>query len=105
MPKHSPEITRNAAEYTLDQAMEAIKVGAAKHGNTHDSLRMMAELWTTYITHISDRRSDNVLQAHDVATMMVLLKVARTAYGDVSDNYVDAAGYSALAAMLNPGDE
>ena len=41
--------------------------------------------------------------AHDVAAMMILLKVARLATSpDKWDNWVDIAGYAALGGEVRP---
>jgi hypothetical protein len=41
--------------------------------------------------------------------MMIMVKQARSIYGQSVDNQIDIAGYAAIAAMLNPveqlGDE
>lgn len=92
------EIARNV----LTSAIEAIDKGSQKHGEPHDSFIMIAQLWSVYLQHTLQRRQGNQLQAHDVAEMMSLLKKARAAYASVADNYVDDAGYTSLAAMLNP---
>jgi hypothetical protein len=53
----------------------------------------IARLWSAYL--------DTEIKAHDVAIMMVLLKVARTKLGDVSeDTYIDMAAYSAIAGEI-----
>jgi hypothetical protein len=51
------------------------------------------------------RHRHNIIEPHDVAQMMVLLKIARATYGDSRDNFVDEAGYSAIGAMLNTPEE
>ena len=53
------------------------------HGN-------IAKLWSAYI--------DKELTAHDAAVMLALLKVARTKFGNpTEDTYIDAAAYMAIA--------
>jgi hypothetical protein len=60
-------------------------------------------LWRTYISHVEERPYDSSILPHDVANMMILVKIARSMYGDYhEDNFVDAAGYAALAGMLAP---
>ena len=53
----------------------------------------IARLWSAYL---------NIkIEAHDVAIMMVLLKIARTKLGAVSkDTYIDMAAYSAIAGEI-----
>lgn len=78
----------------LDTARHAITVDrAATHGDAEDSLGAIADLWAAYL--------GRDISAHDVAMLMVLFKVART-QGNPShaDNYVDAAGYAAIAGEL-----
>jgi len=89
------------ARQVLEQAINAIEEGTKKHGDTAKSFTMIAELWNIYLKH----RWDNKVWAihpHDVAVMMSLLKIARAAHSYSFDNYVDEAGYTALAAMLHP---
>ena len=94
--------TTEVAESVLHNATDAVKKGMKHHGDTEASFSMIAELWTTYIKHIAIIRGFNGVDPDQVAQMMVLLKIGRSAYGHGKDNYVDAAGYSALAAMLQP---
>ena len=53
----------------------------------------IAKLWSAY--------KDIEITAHDVAVMMVLLKIARTKVGIVSeDTYVDMSAYGAIAGEI-----
>tara|TARA_R100001244_G_scaffold131089_1_gene103950 strand:+ start:102 stop:467 length:366 start_codon:yes stop_codon:yes gene_type:complete len=53
----------------------------------------IAKLWSSYL--------DIKIEAHDVAIMMTLLKIARTKLGVVSkDTYIDMAAYSAIAGEI-----
>jgi len=63
------------------------------YGKPSKNLETIATMWNAYIT----ARSDKVLNAKDVAAMMVLLKTARLA-NDPShrDSVVDICGYAAL---------
>ena len=59
----------------------------------HDNI---ARLWSAYL--------DIKIEAHDVALMMVLLKMARTKLGAVSkDTYIDMSAYSAIAGEIKFG--
>ena len=53
----------------------------------------IAKLWSAY--------KGIEITAHDVAVMMVLLKIARTKLGAVSkDTYIDMAAYGAIAGEI-----
>ena len=59
----------------------------------HDNI---ARLWSAYL--------GIKIKAHDVALMMVLLKMARTKLGAVSkDTYIDMSAYSAIAGEIKFG--
>ena len=90
------------AESVLLDAAAAVRERLEEHGHTERSFRMIGELWSNYITHAYTSREELHLQAHDVAQMMTLVKIARATYGYSMDNFIDSAGYTALAAMLTP---
>ena len=61
----------------------------------HDNI---ARLWSAYL--------DVKVEAHDVAIMMALLKMARTKLGAVSkDTYIDMSAYSSIAGEIKFGGE
>ena len=90
------------ANDVLKDATRAINEGADKHGDTERSFTMIAQMWSTYLSHAFTARKGVVLRPHDVARMMEMLKMARSMYGHSMDNFVDSAGYAAIAAMLSP---
>jgi hypothetical protein len=66
---------------------------AHQHGDARSLHARIATLWSAHL--------GRSITPHDVALMMLLLKVARTAGGTFNpDNYVDAAGYAGIAAEL-----
>lgn len=70
-----------------------------QYGAPEDSFLTIAAFWETYLSAKYERPIE--LTRDDVAIMMVLLKVARTnGHKHHVDNYVDMAGYAALAAEL-----
>ena len=88
------------------QAQETLKIAASlisgdrakKHGDMFHSHDLIAKFWSVYI--------GKAVEAHDVACLMALLKIARTQCGETNpDDYVDAAGYAAIAGELNQKPE
>ena len=66
---------------------------ARQHGEALAAHTNIAVLWSAYL--------GMPITACDAALMMVLLKVARTKTGAFNlDDYVDAAGYAAIAAEM-----
>ena len=79
---------------TLEQAMTIVCSDREKqYGSPENNFNLIARLWEDYKGY--------PFTAHDVAIMMLLLKVARikTGHGK-EDSYVNAAGYAACAAEL-----
>ena len=63
------------------------------YGDKTENNKNIAKLWSAYL--------DIKIEAHDVAIMMSLLKIARTKLGAVSkDTYVDMAAYGAIAGEI-----
>lgn len=78
----------------LESAMKVITLDRQDtHGNAEDSFDAIAALWSVWL---------NVkITAYDVAMMMSLLKVARARSNPMhTDNFIDLAGYAALAAEM-----
>jgi Domain of unknown function (DUF6378) len=86
----------------LKSAIVAVEKGTDKHGDTAKSFEMIGQLWATYIAHTMAKRKVVSLTGFDVANMMMMVKQVRSVYGHSVDNQVDAAGYAAIAAVLNP---
>jgi len=100
---HQPTL----AEKTLHAALKQITTKGEEHGDTVNSFMMISELWTVYIKNTGIVRDGIELGPNDVAQLMSLLKIARSVYGHGQDNYIDGAGYTALASMLQiekPGE-
>ena len=62
------------------------------YGNPEDCFAQIAALWNWYLS----AKGKKLVDAADVAMMMVLLKVAREASNHKRDNVVDACGYLGL---------
>ena len=64
-----------------------------QYGSPEDNFAEIAKMWKHYL--------DMPIDAHDMAIMMALLKIARIKSGQVKDdNYIDLAGYAACAAEI-----
>jgi hypothetical protein len=83
-------------QQTLEQATACVmKDRQASHGKPEDSFALIAKFWSAYL--------GIEIAPHQVAELMVLLKVARAKLNKVNeDNRVDIAGYAACAAELAP---
>ena len=79
----------------LKQAMEAIDGQRdLEYGSPEDNFERIAVFWQQYTGHI--------FTGHDVAVMMILLKVSRLMNNPaVMDNWVDIAGYAACGAEVS----
>ena len=85
-------------EDILKQASDIAQGKRSQHG-AENSFAMIARLWTAYLQEAASM-SVSITEV-DVAQMMVLLKMARGAWGGHNmDTYVDQAGYSAWAGHL-----
>jgi len=92
------------SEKVLLDAGDVIRQRLKDHGNTERSFQMIADMWSSYINHSFTSRGEVRLRPYDIAQMMALTKMARSVYGYSEDNFVDGAGYTALAAMLHPNN-
>jgi hypothetical protein len=80
----------------LKTAEECIMVDRqATHGDAEDNFEVIAALWQTYLA------GRVTIDAHDVAAMMVLFKIARfKSNPSHPDNMIDACGYAAFAGEM-----
>ena len=78
----------------LNQASVLVQGQREKdYGDKTENHSNIARLWSAYL--------DIKIDAHDVALMMALLKMARTKLGEVSkDTYIDMSAYSAIAGEI-----
>ena len=78
----------------LNQASVLVQGQREKdYGDKTENHNNIAKLWSAYL--------DIKINAHDVALMMALLKMARTKLGEVSkDTYIDMSAYSAIAGEI-----
>jgi len=82
-----------AAKRVLEQALNLVSGDRADaHGPIWENHNNIAMLWNGYLYN------KDYLLAADVANMMELLKIARRKLGTFNeDNYIDGAGYAAVA--------
>lgn len=82
------EILDTATKYVCGQREE-------DYGTPEDNFNQISKLWNAYL-------GDNVTDAHDVAIMMSLLKIARIRTGRrKADSYIDACGYMSIGGELD----
>lgn len=64
------------------------------YGEPEDSFKLIAQFWNNYLEDMGNIVS---LKGHDVAVMLILLKIARLSKscGGHIDSWIDVAGYAA----------
>ena len=78
----------------LEQASDVITGPRQEaYGPPSSNFKRIAEMWSTYM--------DMTITPHEVAMMMILLKVARVQTTATEDTLVDICGYAALASELD----
>ena len=72
------------------------------YGKPEDSFEIIGKYWTTYLqANGLITGSGALISPQEVAEMMMLFKIARMSGQKPSiDNYVDLAGYAAIAADM-----
>lgn len=90
--------------YVLEDAIKTVYERPDQHGEPEDSFETIARLWHEYLVAALDE--GDTIDGDDVAMMMALLKIARTAEGVYeSDSARDLAGYAECYARLNDGGD
>lgn len=80
-------------EELLDAAKAAVADRGLNYGSPEDNFGRIAKLWAAYLGH--------PVSTHDVANLMVLMKVARLQNSPTHlDSWTDIAGYAACGANL-----
>lgn len=71
-----------------------------EYGVPEDSFEMIGKFWTVYLDYATK------IDAHDVAAMMALLKIARISKSpDHMDSWCDLAGYASCGGEIAGGCE
>ncbi len=65
-----------------------------QYGKPEDSFDKIADYWSAYLEHR--------VSPHDVAMLMILLKIGRIQDKATQDTLVDIAGYAAIGSTLHP---
>ena len=65
---------------------------AATYGDASENFKLIGKFWTAYL--------GITVSAADVATLMALLKIARSRGSEHQDNWIDLCGYAALAGEI-----
>lgn len=83
----------------LEEAGKAVLTDRENtYGAPENNFKIISSLWSEYL--------GAEISPEDVANMMILLKIARTASGKYNpDNYIDIAGYAACAAEIGADNE
>jgi hypothetical protein len=88
---------------TVSILEEAINVTSGARRRDYDSAtpnhQRIADFWNTYMKSRKDPGAE--ISALDVATMMILLKVARASFTPTRDTYVDIAGYARCCSQIS----
>lgn len=100
LEKQTSEPCKEATPWTRKRVLrEAEKCVCGQreqdYGTPEDSFEMIGKLWTVYLDYATK------IDAHDVAAMMALLKIARIAKShDHMDSWCDLAGYAACGGEI-----
>lgn len=90
------------ATEVLETALDVVREDRNRtHGSIRENHDNIAQLWNAYLYN-----NKGEITASDVANMMELMKVARRKMGCLNrDDYVDGAGYAAVAYECAEAEE
>lgn len=98
----TPEPRPTRAE-VLDKADYAVADRGKRHGEPEENFGRIARLWEQHV--LGRHGIQIVFDAHDVAMMMVCMKLARLQSNPSHlDSWVDVAGYAACGGSLPKAD-
>lgn len=85
----------------LSKAIEITEGARQEHyGSPEDNFARIAEYWQTYLRQTQLDGYKPIISSHDVAIMMILMKVARLAADHLhDDSWLDIAGYAACGSQ------
>lgn len=84
----------------LEKAIEITEGARQQHyGTPEDNFSRIAEYWQTYLRQTQLIDGQIIICPHDVAVMMILMKVARLAADHLhDDSWLDIAGYASCGS-------
>lgn len=101
-PPRSPEVDKvDTPEGIRSRVLRTAEVHVngernIDYGDPISDFRTTAEFWETYLQRTMDCRGELEIKPHDVAAMMMMLKVSRISWSpEREDHWIDAAGYAA----------
>lgn len=87
----------------LQQAKNAVSDRGEQYGTTQRNFQDIANYWSLHLSSVHGQHV--ILKSEDVASMMILMKIARLDHDDThEDSMVDIAGYAACWADLHDED-
>jgi hypothetical protein len=86
----------------LTKAIEITEGARQEHyGSPEDNFARIAEYWQAYLRQTQLEGCKPIIMGHDVAVMMILMKVARLAADQLhDDSWLDIAGYAACGSQV-----
>ncbi len=95
------EPKKGSKEQLLIEALQIISQDRPQdYGEASVNIECAAQLTTVYLANTLQRTGGRIT-AHDYSMIMILGKISRIACGEYkADNYVDLAGYAAIAGEL-----
>ena len=84
----------------LKQTLDAVSDRGQAYGDTNRNFKQIADFWSLHLRNRHDMKVE--LTPEDVASMMILMKLARLAHSpDHLDSLIDISGYAACWADLS----
>lgn len=100
LPDYPPPASNSAEGITRTAGALVSTTREQQHGEKYDNHRRIADIWNGLLS-AADKSPMTPLDAHDVANMMEALKIARRYSGQFNlDDYIDGAGYAAVAGEI-----
>ncbi len=101
---------RNRVEILNEASQLVDSDRAEQYGDVNDVMECTSKMWNAFITAKGNVNEEEILLREDVCLFILMNKLARIACGKYKrDNYVDVAGYAALAGEIalqgEPNDE